>query len=216
MPIPARRSARESGRERAVRILEQLKSQYPLVADYRYELTATYAWVPVGLFPWQGQFPATPATEQSLLKALDESNWLVAHNPTTAQYACSRPLILAKLGMVCWSARRLAEAEEYFQRAFDAQSTALKGFPDLPSHHRVLQEFLRLRLAQVCYERSRAGHDSDALVKSRALLETCTGNLRELSDRHELADDRLLHSSLPLAYDALSRLLGNAGEHEQD
>jgi len=203
------------GRERAIRILEQLKAQYPGVVDYRYELTATYAWIPVGLFPWQARSAVSPEAERSLLKAYDESQWLVAHNPTIPHYACSQALILAKLGMVCWDARRLAEAEDFFRKALETQSGAIAEFPDLPPHNRVLLEYVRLRLAQLCHERASGTHDLNAMGTCRDLLETCIENLSELTTRPDLANDRLAWSSLPIAYDALGRLLGEMGEDEQ-
>jgi serine/threonine protein kinase len=212
VPTAAWSATSAEGRARAIEILEELKSEYPGVADYRYELTATYAWVPVGLFPWQGRAPAPPAVEQSLLKALDESQWLVAHNPTIPHYAGSHALILSKLGMVCWNAGRLAEAEDLFQQALETQTAVIAEFPDLPSHNRVLAEFMRLRLGQVGYERSAGAHDPAAMGKSRDLLEKCVENLAELTTKPALKEDRLAWSSLPVAYDALSRVLLKMGE----
>jgi len=206
VPTPARGSEDGKGRRRAIRILEDLKSQYPGVADYRYELTATYAWVPVGLFPWQGQFAAAPDVEQSLRKAFDESQWLVTHNPTIPHYATSQALILAKLGAVAWTARRLGEAEAFFQQALDRQSACVEEFPDLPPHNRVLIEFFRLRLAQVHYEGNPAAHDSEAMQRCRTLLGESIEGLTELGEKRELSEDRLLRTSLTAARQTLGRL----------
>jgi tetratricopeptide (TPR) repeat protein len=214
-PDPARSPASARGRQQAIRILEELKAQYPGVVDYRYELTATYAWVHVGLFPWQRPSVAPSKAERGLLKALDESQWLVSHNPTIPLYARSETLILAKLGTICWRTGRLAEAEDFFQKALQTQTTLMAEFPDLPSHNRVLLEFARLRLGQVYYERNIGAPDAAALSRSRDLLQTCIENLTQLAERPELAEDRLVCSSLPLAYDVLSRVLGEIGEHEK-
>jgi len=215
LPTPAWSSTSAQGRQRAIEILEELKSHYPGVADYRYELTATYAWIPVGLFPWQQRSAVPPAAEQSLRKALDESEWLVDHNPTIPHYACSRALILAKLGTVRWKTGHLQEAEDSFRKALETQSTVIEEFPDLPSHNRVLLEFLRLRLGQVCYERSAGVHDLKAVGVSRDLLNTSIENLTELTRQPELAGDRLAWSCLPVAYRALSRVLAQIGESEK-
>ncbi len=214
-PDPAGSSARCPGRQRAIRILEDLKAQYPGIADYRYELTATYAWIHVGLFPWQAPSTAPSEAEEGLRKALDESQWLVAHHPTIPHYARSETLVLAKLGTICWRTQRLAEAEDFFQRALETQGSVIAGFPGLPSHNRVLLEFVRLRLGQLCHERGAGAHDLRAVGRSRELLKTCIENLTELTGRPELADDRLAWSSLPVAYEALSHVLGEIGEDEK-
>jgi tetratricopeptide (TPR) repeat protein len=213
-PPAARSPGIAQGRERAIQILKQLKAEYPGVADYRYELTATYAWIHVGLFPWQGRSVVPSEAEGSLLSALEESQWLVTHNPTIPHYACAQPLILAKLGTLCWRTGRLAQAEDYFRQALEAQGAVVAGFPDLPSHNRVLLEFLRLRLGQVCFRRNGNSRDVTALGKSRDLLETCIENLTELRSRPELAENRLAESSLTISQEALSHVLGEMGESE--
>lgn len=205
---------RARGREQAIRILEELKEQFPGVADYRYELTATYAWVHVGLFPWQGPSAPSPKAERSLRKALEESSWLVERNPAIPHYARARALVLAKLGTICARSRRLAEAEGFFRQAFEAQDALVAEFPDLPSHNRVLLEFLRLRLGEVSARRSLAVGDLESLEGARELLEASAGGLAELAGRPELADDRVAASSLPLAYDVLSRVLSELGRDE--
>ncbi len=215
LPTTGWQSESASDRRRAIRILEQLKSEYPGVADYRYELTATYAWVPVGLFPWQGRSPVPPAVERNLLKALDESEWLVEHNPTIPHYACCRALILAKLGMACWNGGRPAEAKAYFQKAFDVQRGAVARSPDLPAHNRVVMEFMRLRLGQIGRERAAAAEDLDALADAGRLLQTSTENLAELTAGPEAVDDRLAATSLQVGYAALGRVLEELGESEE-
>ena len=212
---PAGSSGSAQGRQQAIRILEELKTRYPEVADYRYELTVTYAWVHVGLLSWQGPMAVPSDAEQSLLKALDESRWLVAHNPSIPLYARSETLILAKLGTICWKTKRLAEAEDYFRKALETQSGLIAKFSDLPSHNRILLEFVRLRLTQVCLERDGNSRDLNAAGKSRELLQRSVENLTELTTRPELAEDRLAWSSLGIAYDALSRVFAETGENEK-
>ncbi len=203
-PEASRGSAAVSGRQRALEILEALKRRYPQMADYRYELAATYAWVHVGLFPWQEPSAASPATERALHKALDEARWLVDHNPTIPRFARSKALILAKLGAIGEEADRPAEAAAWFEQAFDAQAALVERFPDLPSHDRVLREFFRFRLAAHGLRPSdSAGPDTPA--EAVALLETCVANLTALRGRRELAGDRLAASALRLAEDALER-----------
>ena len=113
---------------------------------------------------------------------------------------------------MCWAGRRLAEAERFFQEALQAQEALIAEFPDLPSHNRVLLEFLRWRLGQLAYERHALRHDPQALATAAELLRTCTGRLAELTQRPELAKDRLARSTLPLAYETLSRALADLGE----
>ena len=212
---PARGLTGDRGRQRAIAILEELKAQYPEVVDYRYELAATHAWIHVGLFPWQSATSPTREAERSLLEALDESRWLVDHNPSIPHYVLSRTLILAKLGTVCWRARRFAEAEDYFQEAMQMQSLAIAKFPDLPPHNRVLLEFMRLRLTRIRHEHGVNSRDLAAIGGYRDSVEACIDSLAELAATAELADDRLVWNSLPLAYDVLSHILAEMGEHEK-
>jgi hypothetical protein len=199
--------ASSRGRQRALEILEALKTEYPQVADYRYELAATYAWVHVGLFPWQGRSIAMAKTEEGLRKALDEAQWLVDHNPTIPHYARCKALVLAKLAAVCWETDRLVEAADLFEQALQTQGALVDGFPDLPAHDQVLLEFFRLRLAAVYQRQGGAGDGGDASVSADKLLETCVENLIELTKRRELAEDRLASSSLRIAEDALRACL---------
>ncbi|MDY0168005.1 MAG: protein kinase [Thermoguttaceae bacterium] len=194
-----------SGRQRALEILESLKSQYPQVADYRYELAATYAWVHVGLFPWQERSVVLPRTERALRKALDEARWLVDNNPTIPHFARSKALILAKLGAVCAEAGRMREAADWFDQAVGAQSALVERYPDIPAHDRVLREFFRYRLATLC-QGSGESADWDASGRAGSLLETCVETLTELRSRRDLADDRLAAISLQLAEDALGQI----------
>ena len=212
---PAGKAAAARGMEQATRILEELKAQYPGVADYRYELAATYAWIPVGLFPWQRRCSDPQAAEQSLAKALEEAQWLVAHNATEPRYACAEALILAKLGTIFWQTERLDKAEQAFRRALQRQAAAVADFPDLPPHERVLLEFLRLRVAQVRHEQGTRLHRLEVASESRQLLETCIANLTELARRPELAKDELVGSSLSIAKDALRRHVGRLREKDQ-
>ena len=185
-PPSARSAARASGRSRAMQILEELQAQYPDVADYRYELAVTCADVSVGLFPWEDRTDPSLAAESSLLRALDELQWLAAHHATIPEYARCRSVTLAKLGMLYWRTGRLSAAAEYLERAFETQSNVIAGFPDLPSHNRVLLELLRLRWGQVCWERRTGGENQSTLALSRDLLEACVERLTELTAGAEL------------------------------
>ena len=199
----------------AIQILEELTGQYPEVVDYRYELTTTYAWANVGLFPWQSPSAASARFEPSLLLALNQSQWLVDHNPTIPHYARCKTLILAKLGTIYRNTQRLAEAERFFQQAFQTQSDVITRFPELPSHNQILLEFIRLRQAQASYQRNVDSYEPSAIDKSRNLLETCVENLSRLTSEPELADDRLAWSSLPAAYKTLSQVFTHADQPDK-
>lgn len=203
------------GRQRAIRILEELKVQHPDIADYRYELGATYGSVQVGLYPWEGRSIGSEEAERSLLRALDETQWLVTHNPTIPDYARSHALVLAKLGSLCRESERLPEAEEFFQKAFQTQDAVIADFSDLPSHNQVFLEFLRLRLGQVGFERSIGLQDPSAIDESRRLIEVSIEKLTDLTTKPELTENRLAWTSLPVASDALSELLAEIGEEDK-
>jgi serine/threonine protein kinase/tetratricopeptide (TPR) repeat protein len=211
-PVSFDRAGDTEGRERAVRLLEELKTRYPGVVDYRYELTATYAWIPVGLFPWQRPTAAVGEAERNLRKALEESRWLIAHNPSIPEFARSQALILAKLGTLCWETQRLAEAEDFFRQSLQTLETMVTEFPDMPSHNRVLLEFVRLRLGQLGSERHAQQPNPQALAKVSRLLQTCVDNLTELTKRPELAKDRLVRCSLPAGRETLCRVLAELAE----
>jgi tetratricopeptide (TPR) repeat protein len=205
-------SRQTHGRLRAVEILEELKTQYPEVADYRYELAVTLASVQVGLFPWQSPASSDVDAEKDLLKALDEAHWLVTHNPSIPGYLRSEALILAKLGALQARRERLADAQDGFQRAFDAQCRLVASFTDASAYDRVLMEFYRLRLAQVCYLRSAPG--GQTLESLRDALNACIDNLKQLARMSELADDRLTCSALPLACETLHHVLMRMGDDD--
>jgi serine/threonine protein kinase/tetratricopeptide (TPR) repeat protein len=209
---PYRGPTGEQDRQRAIRILEELTAEYPAVADYRYELIATYAWIPVGLFPWQGRSTLSAENEKDLRKALQESQRLVDQHPGVPHYARSQAIVLAKLATACWAAKRLPEAEDLFQRALQAQTGVVTLLPGKPSHDQVLLEFFRLRLGQVGRERNARTPDAIALRPARALLERCIENLTGLTQRPELAGDRLAFDSLRIARETLSDLLAATGE----
>jgi len=214
-PAPCRSTSAVRSRQQAIQILAELKAKHPNVTDYRYELSATYAAVHVGLYPWESCSEIPPEAEHDLLKALAELRWLVTHSPTIPEYARSQTVVLAKLGTVCQESERLADAENFFQKAFDTQSAVVADFPDLPSHNRVLLEFVRLRLGQVRLERHSERQDLGALSESRKLLETSIDSLTELTKRPELADDRLAWSSLQCAYEVLGPEYARAGQKEK-
>ncbi|MBC8875195.1 MAG: serine/threonine protein kinase [Planctomycetes bacterium] len=214
-PAPCRSTSAVRSRQQAIQILTELKAQHPNVTDYRYELSATYAAVHVGLYSWESCSEIPPETEHDLLKALVELRWLVTHSPTIPEYARSQTVVLAKLGTVCWENDRLRDTEDFFQKAFEKQSTVVTNFPDLPSHNRVLLEFVRLRLGQVRFQRDIDSQDPGASSEARKLLETSIDNLTELTKRPELAEDRLAWSSLQCAYEVLGPEYAKASQKEK-
>jgi tetratricopeptide (TPR) repeat protein len=193
-------------RQNAIEILQQLTAEYPDVADYRYELATTYAWLHVGLYPWETRVTAGRDVEPALRTALDEAQRLVDQNPSIPHYARSLAVILAKLGTVCWTNDRLPEARAFFLRAFETQVATVEQFPDIPSHNRVLCEFLRLRLAQVDRELLGGSEGKDPSHDVVRQLDICIDNLTLLHGRPELAEDRLARFALREACSVRSSL----------
>ena len=192
-------------RQRAIQILEELKNAHPDVLDYRSELAATYAWIHVGFFPWQ--FPkAEPHAKSSLGMALAESRWLMKRNPSIPDYACSTALILAKLGNLDLRADQHSRAEVRFQEALQIQEQAIHRFPQLPVHHQVVCEFMRLKLAQAILENHQTTDASSASLRSRRLLETCSRTLSKLAEHPGLVNDRLAGEVMPIVYDTMNRV----------
>ncbi len=212
-PATAAAMSREeaANRQRAIRILEELKDSHPDVLDYRYELAATYAWIHVGFFPWQQSRPE-PYAKSSLAMALVELRWLMGHNPSIPQYTCSTALILAKLAETCNHEGQFDEAASLLRQALATQDDAIERFPELPPYHRVLREFMRLKLAQTLRLIHKTTGDPESLAQSRETLETCILELGDLAERSDLADDRLANATIAVAYETLSEVLAEPGD----
>lgn len=209
---PVRRRSSCTCRQQAVEILEQLKAEYPDVADYRYQLSATYATGPVS---WQGHIASSAdlcEAEERLIRALDESRWLLSHHPAIPQYTRSHTFTLAKLGWLSWRAKSLQDAEQYLREALQTQSRLVETFSHLPSHNHVLREFLRLRLGRLLFERATSSDTPAALHESRDLLATSIDRLNELMLRPELTNDQLAGKSLLEAHDTLGKVLMELGD----
>jgi eukaryotic-like serine/threonine-protein kinase len=205
-PPTDRSIARIAGRRRARQVLEELKTEYPEVADYRYELAVTWATDSPGLFPWEDDSVLSATTEVRLLRAMDELDWLVAQRPAIPEYAWYRALVLAKLGVCQWRSGQLAAAEGWFQQSFQAQHAVVHGFPGLPPHQRVQLELIQLRWAQVCLARGLDEGDGELLGRAGEHLSGCIEQLTELIARADLARDELAWAVLPLARRALDEL----------
>lgn len=211
-PPTERSIARMTGRRRARQVLEELKTEYPEVADYRYELAVTWATDSPGLFPWEDDRGLSATTEARLLRAMDELDWLVAQRPAIPEYAWYRALVLAKLGVCQWRSGQLAAAEGWFQQSFQAQDTVVHGFPGLPPHQHVQLELIRLRWAQVCAARGLDEGDGELLGRAAEHLSGCIEQLTELTARPDLARDELAWAVLPLARRALEELRSEQAE----
>jgi len=152
-PAPCRNTSAARSRLQAIRILEELKTQHPHVTDYRYELAATYASVGIDPYPMEGRSDVPPEAERDLLYALDELQWLVTQCPAIPEYARAQTVVLAKLGTLYREEKRLGDAENALQMAFETQSKIVASFPDLAAHDRVLLESVRVRLGEIHSER---------------------------------------------------------------
>lgn len=202
---PVTESSRDrAARDDAIRILRQLVADHPEAPEYRFELATTYAWVHVGLYPWQARSGAAESIRPDLQRAVDELQWLVDHSPAVPHYARSLALTLAKLGTIYWTEDRLDDAARLFEQAYDTQAATVAYFPSLPRQNHVQREFYRLRAAQLRWRAISRTGGTDRPQDLIDQLDGCVENLTELIKDPDLAQDRLAQISLREACSTLA------------
>jgi tetratricopeptide (TPR) repeat protein len=131
---------------KATEILEHLVKEYPEVADYRYDLSETYAMLgdrgPRGPEARGGNAGQQPPA--MLEKALALSEQLVAEHPNIPEYAVSSVNIRLRLNDSLRESDP-SRAEANLRKALDVQSTLARRFPESSSYKfwtAVIQESL--------------------------------------------------------------------------
>jgi tetratricopeptide (TPR) repeat protein len=198
--------SRADNLDKATRILEALWRENPDVADYRYDLSETYA-MRSDRGPWGWQTPGRDDDKHSadmLNKALTLSEQLVAENPNIPEYAMSLVLIRLRLNHQLQQSDR-AGAEANLRKALDTQTNLVKRFPNNSSYNfwkTVIQE----SLCDFYWANNR-------LTEARSALQDCI-RLREAALPTDPRPE-LLRGIVAWNYDKLSGLLRSMGENQQ-
>jgi tetratricopeptide (TPR) repeat protein len=175
--MPAGRAA-GPGRDKdslykATQILESLVKEYPQVADYRYDLSETYAMLGDG-GPRGPEAPPGDAPQRSpamLEKALALSERLTAEHPNIPEYAVSSVNIRLRLNTSLRESDP-PRAEANLRKALDVQSALAGRFPESSSYKfwtAVIQE----SLGRLFQERGR-------LPEARSALQDCIVSYQEV------------------------------------
>lgn len=169
------RSTQSSDWEKTVEILTDLSEQYPLVADYRYQLSETYAKTNMrGLRDTELQ-----VTLERLQTALGYAEALAVEHPNIPEYAHSRAHINLKLGT---AQRRLAvqargaereagleQSEQHYREAVRIQSSLIEQFPTATSY--------RLWLAKMQESLAETLISADKLTEARTIMDSSIASL---------------------------------------
>lgn len=129
----------ENGVDRAIEILESLVKQHPEVAQYRFDLSETYAMIE-GLGP-PGRDDGPRAAEQRLRKAMALSRQLVIEHPGVPEYRSAQAHISHKLAQVLRMTHRLDQAEQADRQAVEVQAALAGEFPQVVTYRVWLAAF---------------------------------------------------------------------------
>ncbi len=158
---------------KAARILEALVAEHPEVADYRYDLSETYAMLgdrgpPGPEAPDRGPAQRSPAM---LEKALALSEQLVAEHPNIPDYAVSSVNIRLRLAQ-SFRAADPARAEANLRKALDVQAALVRRFPQSPAY--------KFWLAAI--EESLGGlfQEHGRLGEARSALQDCIASFKDV------------------------------------
>lgn len=126
--------------QEAIQLLEELTEQHPTVADYRYELSETYARGDVRRLR-DGELTTV---EERLRKALGHAQTLTREHPSIPVYAQSLAHTNHKLGTVVRRSTRLVgrrergerfrESEAHYAEAVRIQTEVVRQFPQVTSY----------------------------------------------------------------------------------
>jgi tetratricopeptide (TPR) repeat protein len=158
---------------KATRILENLVAEHPEVADYRYDLSETYAMLG-DRGPRGPEAPNGSPAQRSpamLEKALALSEQLVAEHPNIPEYAVSSVNIRLRLTQSSWASDP-ARAEANLRKALDVQSTLARRFPE-SSAYKIWMAAIEESLGGLLQEHGR-------LAEARSALQDCIASFKEV------------------------------------
>jgi tetratricopeptide (TPR) repeat protein len=196
-------------RTKAIAILEDLARDFPDVPDYRHDLSETYAMPELPrVFPdakdpdaqrrWQ---ESLKGTRESLQKALDISESLVAEHPNVPDYATSQVRIRLALAGYLQDTDE-ARADENLRKALELQSSLVRRYPGTPPH--------QFMLALIQEWRGRLLLKRGQFAEARSMLEASVALLKELSQKNP--QQWHLRASLHGNYLALAEALRGLGD----
>ncbi|HLJ96409.1 MAG TPA: protein kinase [Gemmataceae bacterium] len=116
----------------ALRILEQLVTEFPANLDYQHDLGLTYFWLGFWRLMCSWQSRAVPDPEEPIRRALAIRDKLVKEKPTLFLYRKEQAMSLGNLGNVLAQANRRQETEEVLQRELAVRQKLVEDFPGEP------------------------------------------------------------------------------------
>lgn len=208
--------------QRATQLLEELVKDYPSVAEYRYDLSETYAGADMGR-PFRNR-EEHEFQEDRLRRALSLSQDLVREHPNVPEYSAAQVHILYRLAHLLHDPRRgpgppghrhrqngrgnddpLDEAERLLRQALKLQMAQVERFPDLPSNRgwlAILQRDLAIVL-----------RDRGDIVAAREMIESSVDGFTALLESD--SQNEVFHGPLARAYQDLAEILSETGEETE-
>jgi tetratricopeptide (TPR) repeat protein len=170
---PAGQPAASRTPDKATAILQKLVEDFPEVPDYRYDLSETYAKVDPGNLYFHSGPSATAFPQRdfdSLQKALEISESLVADHPNVPNYAASQAGIRMDLARILRNLGRLDEAEALLRKGKALQHLLVERYPEVTSY-KVGKAMVDSSLAKVLRQRKELPEARSLLEDSVSLLE---------------------------------------------
>jgi len=196
---------------KATTILVDLATKYPDVADYRYDLSETYAMCGdrATLRPESHEVDAGKQSLEMFEKALGLSEQLVAEHPNIPEYAVSSVNIRLRLSDSLWTSKP-ALAEDNLRKAFDVQSSLVRRFPNNTSY--------KFYLAAIQEAQGRLFlEDKNRFPEARIKLQDCIDSFKHVLAQHvsEKNDTRIDRFILAKNCELLAGVLRNLGEKKK-
>jgi tetratricopeptide (TPR) repeat protein len=188
--------------DRATEMLEALAEDFPDVADYRYDLSETYAML--GKWPHALDVEALLAAEERLRLALGLSEKLVLEHPNVPDYAASHAQTHFKRADLLKRSGRRDEAEAALRRAVATQTSLVERFAEVARFKLSLSRFQR-SLADLLRQRGQ-------LAEARTLLEGSIAVLEGLG--HDDPMERFVQGTVAGHSMILADVLARMGEEE--
>jgi tetratricopeptide (TPR) repeat protein len=194
---------------KATAIMENLVKAYPTVADYRYDLSETYAMQGrPGPFSRAAEQGDVAQSRKNLEKALAISEELVAEHPNIPDYAASQVQHFLGLTELLW-ASNTAEAERSLRKAMDLQASLVRRYPQNTSF-KVWLAVIHRTQAQF-WQESDDLKESERLAKTRDELQESIKLLKEALATDQRAEH--IHNVLAEHYLQLARVLRRQGDN---